>query len=73
MSAERLTAVLDGARHVTYCPDGLLIAWFGGHGLHVYALNGEEVGYRTVGDFSNNDADYAAVTTAARAYLCEEA
>lgn len=72
MSTARLAAVLDGARHVTYCPDGFVLAWFGGHGLHVYDLGGTEVDYRSVGDFTNNDATYAEVVAAARAYLCEE-
>lgn len=72
MSAERLAAVLDGARHVTYDPNGLVLAWFGGHGLHVYALNGDEVDYRSVGDFTDHEADYREVVAAARAYLCED-
>ena len=72
MSAERLAAVLDGARHGTYCADGLVLAWFGGQGLHVYAMNGEEVDYRSVGDFAEHEADYPEVAAAARAYLCEE-
>jgi hypothetical protein len=72
MSADRLAAVLDGARHITYCPDGLVLAWFGGHGLHVYALNGEEVDYRSVGNFADHEANYREIVAAARAYLCEE-
>lgn len=73
MSTERLAAVLDDARHVTYCPDGLVLAWFGGHGLHIYDLAGNEVDYRSVGDFAAPDADHEEVRAAARAYLCEGA
>jgi hypothetical protein len=71
MHSERLAAVLDGARHVTYDPNGFVLAWFGGHGLHVYDLLGEEVDYRSVGDFADHEADYREVVDAARAYLSE--
>lgn len=71
MSTERLAAVLDGSRHITFDPDGYVLAWFGGHGLHVYALNGEEVDYRSVGDFSQHEATYAEIVAAARVYLSE--
>lgn len=68
MHSERLAACLDGARMVKYDPNGLLLAWFGGHGLHVYDMAGREVDYRTVGDFSENSATYAEVHAAALAY-----
>jgi hypothetical protein len=56
-SAERLMAELDGAKLVRYDTAGLLYAWFGGHGVHVYDATGTEVDYWTCGDFADNDAD----------------
>ena len=53
---ERLMAELDGARLVRYDTAGLLLAWFGGHGVHVYDIAGEEVDYWTDGDFAEDDA-----------------
>lgn len=72
MHSERLAACLDGARMVKYDPNGLLLAWFGGHGLHVFDMAGHEVDYRTVGDFSQNHADYDEVLAAALAYVTED-
>lgn len=72
MHSERLAACLDGARMVKYDPNGLLLAWFGGHGLHVYDMAGAEVDYRTVGDFSQNSARYEEVLAAALAYVIED-
>jgi hypothetical protein len=64
MVSERLMAALDGARWVKYDADGLLLAWFGGHGVHVYDQSGEEVDYFSVGDFAQNDAEMAEVQQA---------
>jgi hypothetical protein len=66
---ERLMAALDGARLVRYDADGYLLAWFGGHGVHVYDAAGEEVHYWSCGDFSHNDADVADVEASIAAYL----
>lgn len=71
-SADRVAAVLDGARHAKYHPDGLVLAWFGGHGLHVYDLGGNEVDYLPVGDFALSEASYPEVVAASRAYLCDD-
>ena len=71
-SADRVAAVLDGARHVTYHPDGLVLGWFGGHGLHVYDLGGNEVDHQSIGSFEEREAEYGEIVTAARAYLCGE-
>lgn len=68
MSAEQLAASLDRARYVEFDPDGLVLAWFGGHGVHVYDLAGTEVDYMSVGDFSNNDARDAEVKEAMARY-----
>lgn len=66
--SERLAAALDRARWVEYDPDGFVLAWFGGHGIHVYDLAGNEVDYLTVGDFSRNDAAHDEVTEAMAHY-----
>ena len=60
-SPERLMAQLDGARLVRYDSAGLVLAWFGGHGVHVYDGKGEELDYWTCGDFAKNDADVSDV------------
>ncbi len=60
-SAYRLMAQLDGARLVRHDANGLLLAWFGGHGVHAYDASGTEVDYWSVGDFSQNDAEVAEV------------
>lgn len=54
-------AQLDGARLVRFDADGLLLAWFGGHGVHAFNADGVEVDYFSVGDFSKNDAETAEV------------
>jgi len=68
MSTERLAAVLDGARMIKYCTDGLVLAWFGSHGLHVYDLSGNEIDYLSVGDFSRPCATYEEALVAAGMY-----
>lgn len=55
-SPYRLMAQLDGARLVKFDSDGLLYAWFGGHGVHAYDAQGNEVDYWNCGDFADNDA-----------------
>ena len=69
---ERLMAELDGARLVRYDANaGTLLAWFGGHGVHVYDAAGTELDYWTCGDFAENDADESAVVESmARHILC---
>jgi hypothetical protein len=52
--SERLAAELNEARAVLYDPDGFVLAFFGGHGIHVYDLEGVEVAYWSTGDFSRN-------------------
>ena len=68
MSADQLAASLDRARYVEYDPDGLVLAWFGGHGVHIYDLDGSEVDYLSVGDFSQNNATHDEITTAIALY-----
>jgi hypothetical protein len=58
---ERLMAALDGAKLVKYDTAGVLYAWFGGHGVHVYNGAGEEIDYWTCGSFADNEADVAEV------------
>ncbi|MDP9165098.1 MAG: hypothetical protein M3O32_03400 [Actinomycetota bacterium] len=71
MSTERLAAVLDGSRHITFDPNGFVLAWHGGHTLRVYDLAGTEVDCRCIGDFAQHEATYADIVSAARAYLSE--
>jgi hypothetical protein len=71
MHSERLAACLDGARLVKYDPNGYVLAWFGGHGLHVYSLDGSEVDYRSVGDFSQPSATETEIRAAAVAWATE--
>ncbi len=40
MYDETLAAALDGARFVKFDPNGFVLAWYGGHGLHVYRCDG---------------------------------
>lgn len=56
-SPYRLMAQLDGAKLVRFDADGLLYAWFGGHGVHAYDAARTEVDYWTCGDFSKDEAD----------------
>jgi hypothetical protein len=68
MSADVLAASLDRARYIEYDPDGFVLAWFGGHGVHIYNLGGTEVDYLSVGDFSQNDAAQVDVRDAMARY-----
>jgi len=69
---ERLMAALDGVKLARYDANaGALLAWFGGHGVHVYDAAGTEVDYWTLGDFSKDDADVDEVAESiARHILC---
>lgn len=66
--SECLAAALDRARYVEYDPNGFVLAFFGGHGLHIYSVDGTEVDYVSVGDFSANDASEAEVRDAMSRY-----
>lgn len=73
MSVARLMAQLDHARRVRYDPrDDTLLAWFGGHGIHVFDATGREIAMFNVGDFSMNDASVEAVERAMVDYLSDE-
>ncbi len=53
---------LDGARWVRFDRERLLVvAWSGGHGIHAYDLEGDEVSFWNVGDFAKEDADIKVV------------
>lgn len=55
-----LADALKGARIVMEDKArGLTLAWFGGHGVHVYDRTGREVSLWHAGDFSKPDADAA--------------
>lgn len=68
-SVDRLMAELDGARFVKYDPDGLVWAWFGGHGVHAYDATGREVDYCTVGDWANDHATLLEVEKGINEYI----
>ncbi|BCV23259.1 hypothetical protein [Gelria sp. Kuro-4] len=58
----KLCKELDGAKFVRFVEElGLLFVWNGGHGVHVYDMQGKEVDYYTVGDCANNEATYEEV------------
>jgi hypothetical protein len=71
MSDKHLGDALDGARMVRHHHNGLTAAWFAGHGVHLFDLEGNEVDYFSVGDFADSDADYDEVVLAADRYLDE--
>ncbi len=49
---------LDGAKWVRHDPNThFTVAWFGGHGIHAYSLDGTEVSFWNVGDFAETHAD----------------
>lgn len=49
---------LSGARMVGEDRNhGYMMAWFGGHGIHAYSLDGEEVAFWNVGDFERMEAE----------------
>lgn len=74
MDSDRLAAALDGARYVKYDSNGYVLAWYGGHGLHVYtAATGVEVDYRSVGDFGRASATEHEVDAAAWRWMAEDA
>lgn len=46
---------LDGAQLVRHDEElELTFAWFGGHGVHVYRDNGDEVEFFSIGDFAQD-------------------
>lgn len=69
MEAEKLAERLDRARWVRYHPSGLVLAWFEGHGIHVYDLGGSEVHYFSAGDFKDNEATLEEVQEAMEDYI----
>lgn len=53
----RVANHLRGAKIVKKDPKrNLTLAWFGGHGVHVYDPKGEEVAFWSVGDFARDSA-----------------
>ena len=52
-----LGSSLDGAKIVRYDEaNDLTLAWFGGHGIHMYDADGQEIDFWNVGDFTFDDA-----------------
>lgn len=53
-----LAEQLDGARIIKQdALRGYVLAWFGGHGIHVYDELGRDVAFWNVGSFAQDDAD----------------
>ena len=53
---------LKGAKVVEYDEDNnIIFAWFGGHGIYVYAPNGEALDILNAGSFRKADATHAEV------------
>ena len=53
---------LNGAKIImTDTRHNLVLAWFGGHGVHAYDQSGREVAFWNVGDFAKNNASPATV------------
>ena len=64
-----LAESLDVAKLVRYVDRWeVVLAWFGGHGLHVFGLDGAALDYRTVGDMSLDDATLVEIHAASRDY-----
>lgn len=52
-----LMDALVGARLVRADEEGgYVLAWFGGHAIHIYNSDGQSVGLLNVGDFSKKNA-----------------
>lgn len=53
---------LQGSRLVMYDAErSVWLAWKGGHGVHVYNIEGREVSHGSVGDYEAKDAPRTAV------------
>ena len=66
----RLAEQLDGARVVrTYIDAGVVLAWHGGHGVHVYYLDGEEADFYNVGSFAQDAATEEDVRDSMEQYM----
>ena len=72
MMGERLLEQIDQARWVRTDPErGLCVCWHGGHGVHVYTTEGDEVYFFNVGDFSQSEATLEVVQKAVEEHLQE--
>ncbi|AEJ40883.1 hypothetical protein TPY_2723 [Sulfobacillus acidophilus TPY] len=57
-----LAESLSGAKIIRADKErGLFLAWFGGHGLHAYDAQGQEVAFWNIGDSATDDASEADV------------
>ena len=56
---------LNGAKLVRYDErTELTFAWYGGHGVHVYADTGEEIDFFNAGDFAEDSASEGQIIAA---------
>jgi hypothetical protein len=62
MGSQKLLENLDEARWTRYDPSipGILV-WFGGHAVHIYDSDGNEIDSYTIGDQSKSEATLAEV------------
>jgi len=68
----RLAEELDGAKYVQHIPHyGMVAAWFGGHGIHFYTYEGEEVHFENTGSFERNHATRQEVIESIDRWICE--
>ncbi len=67
-----LAEALDGARYVRFLEElGVVLAWHGGRGVHVYdAETGEELDMFNVGDFSKDEATIEEVERGIDRHVC---
>ncbi len=65
-----LGSQLDRAKIVRYDESTeLTLAWFGGHGIHMYDADGQEIDFWNVGDFTFDDATPADVIASMEARI----
>jgi hypothetical protein len=61
---------IEGARIVRRdIPNAIVLAWFGGHGVHAYDAHGTEIAFWNVGDFEQEDADEEDVRQSMREHI----
>jgi hypothetical protein len=69
-----LANALDGA-HLVRCDDDreVVIAWFGGHGVHAFSLDGRELDFWNVDTFERERAERSEVIASIDEWLATDA
>jgi hypothetical protein len=63
---------LDGAKFVKHLDEhDITMAWFGGHGIHVFDKTGEEIDFYNTGDMDQPDATIGEIEESIEEYLLE--